>query len=180
MRTVELDVQFDDDGARDAMLRVHAGDATKADYAVVRSYLRTTEGKAVASNAVQQLNRKTIQKIETTYSAATGRVMVELHEAHIEAMRDDLYEQCSTTAERLVVDEVVAAYTRLQLAQRQLDESQTMDRVRFWDKQVTSAQRRYLRCLETLSRIRRYEVQLVERNDADGSQQRSVSIRTNS
>lgn len=180
MQSTVVDFDIQNDEALAALQNVSSGTASSADYAVVRSYLRTPEGRQQASQAIQQLDKAAVQRTAQTMIPESARVFDVLYTSHVEAMREELYATSTTTAERLIADEVVAAYIRLQFTQRKYDDAKDKDSLRFWDKQLTGAHRRYIRCLETLSRIRRYEVQLVERRDADGSQQRSVSIRANS
>lgn len=176
---IQLDVNLQDDGARAALQRVHNGSATSEDYDGLRRYLATADGRSVVSHALRQLNTTALRHAAATLkSERTARVVYELYEAQVEAMREDLYAQSLTAAERLVADEAVAAYVRLQYVQRHYDDATDRDSVRFWDRQLSSAQKRYLRSLETLSRIRRYEVQYTERHEADGAQQRSVSLKT--
>ena len=180
MQHTAISIGIKNDEARAAMQSVSNGTATSADYSVVRSYLRTPEGKQQASRAVEQLDKSAIKAAAQTLQPETARVFDELYAAHVDSMREELYATSATAAERQIVDQVISGYVRLQLAQRRYDDATDRDSMRFWDKQLTGALRRYLCCIESLCRVRRYELQLTERRDADGSQQRTVSLRASS
>jgi hypothetical protein len=184
--SIELQLSLADDGARDALRRVVDQTATESDYSLLRSYLKNDDdGRSIVQSALRSMGSEYVLRSISERRAAKGAagVIREIYTAKIAAMRAQLDSENATTSERLVVEQIVEAWARLEYVQTRYDQyvldAQDSDAVRFWDKQLTRAQQRYLRAIETLARIRRYEVQYVDKQSADGSQQRTVAIRAN-
>lgn len=188
METVSINLQLEigDDSAREALQKVVEQTATEKDYSLLRSYLQTDDkGRRTVQRALQSISSDNVLQTLSELRAGSGAAAVirELYRAKLQAMRAQLDVENATTAERLVVEQIVDAWSRLEYVQTRYDMSladqSDTDAVRFWDKQLTRSQQRYLRAIETLARIRRYEVQFVDKHSADGSQQRTVAIRAN-
>lgn len=180
--TVTVDLQ--DVDARASLVRIFQQQATDADYQRVRTYLRTTEtGRSDVTAALQSASTdRVVRRVVTSTDTATQDVLSEFVAAKADIVRAELKTENATSSERLVVEQAVDAWIRLEYVQHRYDSavlSERADAMRFWDRMLTKAQQRYLRTLESLSKIRRYELQVVERVDADGTQQRSVGIRAN-
>ena len=173
-----------DDDARASLVRIFQQQATDDDYQRVRTYLRTTEaGRSDVLTALRSASTdRMVRRVVNTADAATLDVLSEFVGARADMVRAELQTENSTATERLVVEQAVEAWVRLEYVQQRYDGAvldNAADAMRFWDRMLTKAQQRYLRTLESLSKIRRYELQVVERVDADGTQQRSVGIRAN-
>lgn len=190
METTQTRLDIADDNARGALQRIASRSATDKDYAVVRTYLRdNADGRVAVRSYLQSIGpENALRKLTTRQSANIGTrdVLQEVYTADMDTLRDELNAESVTATERLVVQQVVETWSRLQYVQQQYDaallsddDGDTVYRLRFWDRMLSKSQGRYLRAVETLSRIRRYDVQLVDRRDADGSQQRSIAIRGN-
>lgn len=182
---VQVDVPCDE--VREALQRIATQNATSADVARVRRYLqKTPEGRQTVSQALGSIGAYgALQSTgaHATDDGGTAAVMTQLYTAELEHLRQSLESEATTPAEHLLVQQVVESWSRLQYVQRKYDDAllRTSDPVQlsFWDRMLTRTQSRYLRTLESLSRVRRYEVQVVERRDANGSQQRSIAVRAN-
>ncbi|MHC4093344.1 MAG: hypothetical protein ACYSVY_24250 [Planctomycetota bacterium] len=61
--------------------------------------------------------------------------------------------------ERLLIDQVVVCYLRLNLTEQRyeivMSDTHTLRLGAYWEKKVSAAQRRYLRAVETLARVRK-------------------------
>lgn len=182
---VQVDVPSDE--VREALQKIARQTATSADVARVRRYLQTTpEGRRTVSQALGSIGAYGALQSTGAHSTddnGTAAVMTQLYTAELEHLRQSLESEATTPAELLLVQQVVESWSRLQYVQRKYDDAllRTSDPVQlsFWDRMLTRTQSRYLRTLESLSRVRRYEVQVVERRDANGSQQRSIAVRAN-
>jgi hypothetical protein len=190
METIQTRLDIADDDARCALQRIASRSATDNDYAVVRTYLRdNADGRVAVRSYLQSIGpENALRKLTTRQSRDSGTrdVLQEVYTADMDRLRDELNAESATATERLVVQQVVETWSRLQFIQHQYDaallgddDADTAYKLRFWDRMLSKSQGRYLRAVETLSRIRRYDVQLVDRRDADGSQQRSIAIRGN-
>jgi hypothetical protein len=178
-----------DDDARLALSRVLDQSASEADRRKVKKYLRATEDgrKAVVDALRSVTTERVLSHIGRKYSSGGSLdVWTETLAARADVMQAELDAESATAAERLVVQQVVDAWTRLEFVQVRYDHAlvattaNNSDELRLWDRMLTKAQHRYLRALESLARIRRYELQVVDRLDADGSQERSIALRANS
>lgn len=182
-----MNINTDDDGVRSSLQRILQQKAETSDYSVVRTYLRDdAKGRQVVLSAMRSATTDNVLRrvlpIGDTKSGASA-LTYEIFAARADAMFAELVAECATSSERLVAQQVVDAWVRLEYVQSRYDNAlQHMgtESMRFWDRMLSRSSQRYLRALETLSRIRRYELQVVDRMDADGSQQRSVALRASS
>jgi hypothetical protein len=176
-----VNVSLSDDDARKALSRIFSDEATDDDYRTVRKHLRTTdEGRQSVTAALRSVSTERVMRRAIPASEQVQSVLYEFIAAKADTLREQLDAESATASERLVVEQVVDAWVRLEFVQQRYDDAlltASAPSVRLWDRLLTKSQQRYLRALESLSRVRRYDVQFVERLDADGSQQRSVGIR---
>ena len=82
--------------------------------------------------------------------------------------------------EQMLIENVLLSWLRLYLWDylfTELDAGQmTLKKAAFWDKRISAAQRRYLRAIETLARVRKVTRQTLQINIAEeGSQQLNVA-----
>jgi hypothetical protein len=185
-RANAVNINIGDDVVRASMSRILSQSASIDDLEKVRTYLRSSdEGRAVTMSAMRGFTSELVLKkaVPVNPESAEGRLFYEMYSARADVMLDDLMKDCATAAERLVAQQVVDSWIRLKFVQGRYDaalDDVSSESVRFWDRMLSRASQRYLRALETLSRIRRYELQVVDRLDADGAQQRSVALRASS
>lgn len=182
-----MHINTDDVEVQTSLRRILDKSAQPSDYSLVRTYLRDDAvGRQVVLSAMRSATTETVlRRVLPIADDGSGgsKLTYEVYSARADVMSAELVAECKTAAERLVAQQVVEAWVRLEYVQNRYDEAmrtQGADAVRFWDRMLSKASQRYLRALETLSRIRRYELQVVDRLDADGSQQRSVALRASS
>lgn len=99
------------------------------------------------------------------------RAMKESLKAGLDVMENELSAPTDGELERLIIRQAVGCWLRLSYIEysygRSLIESnQTLTQASFWERRLSAAQRRYLRALETLSRVRRLNLPAVEVNIA--------------
>lgn len=93
--------------------------------------------------------------IDNAFSSATTSVSVASFTA---SMRIDLGYKQATVIERGLIDHVILCWLRLYVAEfhyEQFSKNASLDRALFWEKALTQNQKRYLRAVETLARVRR-------------------------
>lgn len=89
-----------------------------------------------------------------------------------EQLQIDLARPADGELERLLVQQVALSWLKLSLTEYEhahymLDSAQPIKRLEFWERRLGSAQRRYLRATETLSRVRRLQLPAVQVNIAE-------------
>lgn len=78
--------------------------------------------------------------------------------AYMANMRADMGYNSADTIEKSLIDNVVLCWLRLYVAEfyyEQYTKNATLERAMFWEKALSTNQRRYLRAVETLARVRR-------------------------
>lgn len=80
-------------------------------------------------------------------------------EKYIEEMKDELGYQSSTFVEKMLIDEIVMRWLRLNTMEndhhKTLNESHRLELGMYMDKRLHLAQKRFLRSIETLAKVRR-------------------------
>jgi hypothetical protein len=98
------------------------------------------------------------------------------------ALRQDLGYEQATPLERMLIDHIVLCWTRLQMAEKwYIDrhlEGVTLEVGRYWEERLSAIQRRYLRAVETLARIRRMGLPAIQVNIGDKQVNVAGSINT--
>lgn len=82
--------------------------------------------------------------------------------------------------ERLLIEQIVTCWVRVSVAELLYSHinngSQTLAKASYWDKHLEGAQRRYLRAIEALARVRRLKLPAVQVNVAQsGARQLNVA-----
>lgn len=180
MRASKLPIRQKD--VNDAKCRLGTEEQQSTDTLLVEYYLTNTEdgrtwGRDVVDRFVEEFTVERIFRDSSITDGQTREIGKVSYVARAQAMKGQLREECQTQSEFLIVDEVVASWCRLQLAFAKEAVSNTLDAREFWSRQVDRAQKNYLRAVETLSRVRRYEVVLTERSSIDGAVEKSVSVK---
>ena len=96
-------------------------------------------------------------------------LMMESIKAGHVAIREDLGFDTATPLEKLLIEHITLSWMRLQLTELHYTRATTGGGVTYecadhWDRRLTAAQRRYLRACETLARIRRLHLPVVQVN----------------
>jgi hypothetical protein len=88
--------------------------------------------------------------------------------------RNDLGYAEASPMERMLIDAVVLAWLRYTQVERAAantwGDSHSLTSGAYWDKRLSAAQRRYLRAIETLARVRRTALPMLQVNIAEKQQ----------
>ncbi len=88
-----------------------------------------------------------------------------------EQMQRDLARPGDGALERLLIQQIVLAWLKLAYTEHHhrhcLTTSVTLPKGDFWERRLSAAQRRYLRAVETLARVRRLQLPAVQVNIAE-------------
>src|SRR5690606_35622323 len=83
----------------------------------------------------------------------------ECAEKYIQEMKIELGYETSTFVEKMLIDEIVMRWLRLQTVENQHHHNtkgnHTLTSGIYWDKRLSSAQRRFTRSIETLAKVRK-------------------------
>ncbi len=140
---------------------------TKEDKAALSQALQTHPAMwRAAGDLAEQAARKLAAGITATH--AVRRSML----AGYEQLQRDLLRPSDGELDRLLVQQVALSWLKLSLTEYEhahymLDSAQPIKRLEFWERRLSSAQRRYLRATETLSRVRRLQLPAVQVNIAE-------------
>ena len=99
-----------------------------------------------------------------------------MHE-RLDLLRESLGEAEASQTEQLLIDQVVICYLRMNMTEQAYDNGMaggcTFDAGSYWERRLSTVQRRYLRSIETLARVRKLMgVPMVQINiAAEGGQQ---------
>ena len=106
-----------------------------------------------AGDLARQAQAHTLQSVESTPA------MKESVEHGLREMRRELGYADAPLLERLLIEQVVLCWLRLNLAEFQYtnvdNQGGTVARMRYWEQRLTTAQARYLRAIEALARTRK-------------------------
>ena len=127
---------------------------------------------------ILDLNHATRQKLIKAF--VTQDAVILGVEKNMTAIENDLGYQGSPALEKMLIENVVNSWLRLQYVECKLSGLAGEDAVsfvilEFWDKRLNAAQRRFLRASETLMRIRKITNSMTQVNiAADGGQQVNI------
>jgi hypothetical protein len=86
-------------------------------------------------------------------------LVIESIKAGAESMKEEFGYQESGPLERMLIDQVVVCWLRLNLLERthwnKLLESHTTETGLYWDRRLSTAQRRFTRASESLAKVRK-------------------------
>lgn len=110
--------------------------------------------------------------IESMYPS-TPATKAMMHQTAKNRCNDLGYAEASPM-EKMLIDAVVLAWLRYTQVERSAasvwGDSHTLERGAYWDKRLSAAQRRYLRAIETLARVRRLALPMLQVNIAEKQQ----------
>ena len=94
-----------------------------------------------------------------TFSFKENYGMAQAISANISQQRVDLGYESSSPLEKQLINHILLCWLRLYDCEMRFDsvrsDKPTMDQMQHWEKRLTAAQRRYLRAVETLAKVRR-------------------------
>ena len=125
-----------------------------ADIAELRDYLREKPGLyKFVFDLADVIKDTTVKKI---ISERGGRLGINANILHIKNSMD--YER-SPIIEQMLIENIIITWLRYQWAEFQLsirmDREVSISIIEWWEKRTSAAQRRYLRAIETLARVRK-------------------------
>ncbi len=148
----------------DALRRVDKARPTKEDRAELARILRESPAVwIVAGDLADQAQRQMITKM-----AAPASMKMSI-QVGLEQMAADLTHPADGALETLIIKQIVGAWLRLSFIEYNysvlsVDGDATIKRVEYWERRLSAAQRRYLRAIETLARVRRLQLPAVQVN----------------
>jgi hypothetical protein len=99
-------------------------------------------------------------------SLAHNPALREVTIANLEVMRRELGHGQASPLEQTLIEHVVTCWLRFQEVshwyQNHMDKQHTLTSGEYWEKRLTAAQRRYLRAVETLARVRKLTQRMPE------------------
>jgi hypothetical protein len=131
----------------------------------------------LAGDLTQQAQRSALANVNWGKSRTLVRESVE---AGMEQIRRDLGYSTAPALERLLIEQVVTAWLRLGICELEYSQihngSLSLAKATYWNHALESAQRRYLRAIESLARVRRLKVPALQVNVAQpGARQMNVA-----
>lgn len=116
-----------------------------------------TKGKVLAHFVGNLQNQIFLNILDQT--AKHSVFLKESTKEYIEEMKAELGYQHSTFIEMMLIDEIILRWLRLQNVESQHNHytsgEHTLTSGIYWDKRLDSAQKRYLRSVETLAKVRK-------------------------
>lgn len=131
----------------------------------------------LAGDLMQQARRNALENVNWGKSKTLVRESVD---AGMEQIRRDLGHASASALERLLIEQVVTAWVRLGICELEYSQihngSLSLAKATYWNHALESAQRRYLRAIESLARMRRLKLPAVQLNVAQaGARQLNIS-----
>ena len=140
--------------------RVDKKNAPKADIEKLEDYLRKYPKLAYVGGDLVHSVQKNI--LEDAFS--TGPAVMVSVEAYCNLQRDELGYKTATPIERLLIENVVLCWLRLHLCelryQSAMEKNISLTQAMYWEKKLSAHQKRYLRAIETLARIRKLNLNI--------------------
>lgn len=129
---------------------------------------------------LNSVSKMAFQKAIEIYS--TSALLREVHKRDIEQKQKDLGYEYASPIEKILIDQVVLCWFRLNhieiIHARQQAESHTFTSGVYWDKKLSSAQRRLLKAMETLAKVQKHLAEANLREHQAKLSQRKATILT--
>ncbi len=134
----------------------------------------------LAGDMMQQAQRQAIANVNF---GKTKTLATESLEEGMRRIREDLGYAKAPMLEKLLIGQVVTAWLRLGLCElkysNNMGGNSTIPQADYWDRALNAAQRRYLRAIEALARVRRLKLPTLQVNVAQsGAKQMNVATGT--
>lgn len=174
-----------DEAVKAAVMRIAEGTGTADDVRAFTDYTQTDQGRADARQFTAQLDVTMPSRDVVKIAGSDGGPVQGLCAALIETDAEDLARRLAGPTSSAAVQALAAltagAYVRyLSVANRY--DAALRDGNAYnltpWDRAMTAASMRYVKALDTLARVQRYEVMMTETQSADGDLSRSVRIKS--
>ncbi len=134
-----------------------------ADVAALRSFLEANPGMwRVTGDLAEQANLVMIEEMEAP------KAMKESLRVGLTTMAAELRQAGDGELEKLIIRQIVGCWLRLSYVEyvynRSIVSGMNMRQGEHWERRLSAAQRRYLRAVETLARVRRLQLPAVQIN----------------
>ncbi len=135
--------------------RVNKANPTEKDKQALRKVFKENPGMW---QSAADLAKNTENRILNEY-CSTSYLTKEAFKEKLSAMRDNLGWNNSNEMERILIEQVCLNWLRLNIIESvhltKMTQSHSVETGSYWDKILSSAQRRYLRACETLAKVRK-------------------------
>ncbi|MCB9150723.1 MAG: hypothetical protein H6641_18370 [Caldilineaceae bacterium] len=111
--------------------------------------------RAVPAVYKEVIGMGTAVKVHMIDKAVSGLANQMALHCELDDMRSELGFDDASGLERLLIDAVVLSWLRLQHTEYWRSEADTWQAREYWDKQLSAAQRRFLRACESLAKVRK-------------------------
>ena len=169
-----------DDEEKKLFERVNKPNPTEKDKEALRKIFKENPGMW---QSVADLAKNTENRILDDY-CSTSYVTKEAFREKLSAMRDNLGWSNSNEMEKILIEQVCLNWLRLNIIESvhltKMSQSHSIETGIYWEKILTSAQRRYLRACEALAKVRKLlaEAELKEQQ-AQNKREKSAVIANN-
>lgn len=136
--------------------RCNNGKVKPDDLQAIRKYLKEVDGLWKMGGDLAQMARSRIIK----EAAPDNQLVVESIEIGLEKLKADLGYSTSPRLEKMLIEEICYCWMAHNLTSRRYaavvtDGQTTLTQGDYWERTMTTSQKRYLRALETLARVRK-------------------------
>jgi hypothetical protein len=158
--------------------RVECEKPKPEDVRELRRLLKSNETNwQLAGDMMQQAQRNALNSINFGKSKTLAIESIEEGMQHI---RRQLSYATSPMLEKLLIEQVVTAWLRLSICEvkysHNVSGESSIQQADYWDRALSASQRRYLRAIETLARVRRLKLPALQVNVAQsGAKQLNVA-----
>lgn len=129
--------------------RVRVPDPSKAD---IQAFKDTLPYVSLAFADLARANEQSLAKLATSEHDHALRLTIEYN---LDQMRKDLGYNQSSAMERLIIDQVVLSWLRMQVTEHKLTGHTEVRMIEFYDKRANAAQQRFIRACESLAKMRK-------------------------
>lgn len=151
----------------DAINRANKEKPTKEDRAELKRLLADVPGVwIIAGDLMENTAHKLIIDLKATYSIQASL------EVGWKQMQIDMAHAGDGALEKMLIQQVALCWLKLAYTERHHEHyltngGTTITQADFWERRLSGAQRRYLRAVETLARVRRLQLPAVQVNIAE-------------
>jgi hypothetical protein len=177
---MKVQLLITDEVAKAAMMRILSKGGTLDDERTFTDYLRTPAGRRDAARFTNELSiGMTSKGVVHSSDAATSDVCAAVIEMDAEHHAAELAGHAPTPAVAALAKLAASMYVRMLSVGNRYDAAVASERgnIGQWDKALTAAANRYVKALDTLARVQRYDVLMTETMTAEGDLSRSVHVK---
>lgn len=172
---IELDPAKSSVEFADLVDRCYRKNPDKKDLAELRKVLeKSPELYKAVFDLSEVVTRQTIRGMLGDKDKATQTVI----EAHVKNTKQEFGYERAPMAEKLLIENIVLAWLRYTYAEYQITSNMNTDATyknnEHWEKRANAAHRRYMRAIETLTRVRKLTANIQVNIATNGGQQVNI------